>query len=106
MARPPPSHAALGYLAHLGLSWFLADDEATFVNLGKFLSRNLSTLAALRAGMRERFTSSVVGYPGVVAAGLEMALRKMWVQWCEGKAPKAIRVRLSELTSGEETPAA
>lgn len=92
-----PSHSALAYLAHLGLSSFLADDDATFVNLGVFLSRNLATLAALRAGMRERFTSSVVGYPGVVAAGLELALRKMWVQWCEGKAPEAIRVHLAEL---------
>jgi predicted O-linked N-acetylglucosamine transferase (SPINDLY family) len=93
-----PSHAALGYLAHLGLSSFLADDEAAFVQLGSFLSQNLPTLAALRAGMRERFTNSVVGYPGVVAAGLELALRKMWVQWCEGKAPEHLRVRLSELS--------
>ena len=98
-----PSHAALGYLAHLGLSSFLADDETAFVNLGVFLSQNLPTLAALRTSMRERFTSSVVGYPGVVAAGLELALRKMWVQWCEGKAPEAIRVRLSELNDEEST---
>jgi protein O-GlcNAc transferase len=101
-----PSHAALAYLAHLGLSSFLADDDASFVNLGVFLSQNLPTLAALRAGMRERFTSSVVGYPGVVAAGLELALRKMWVHWCEGKAPEAIRVHLAELSGGQETPAA
>jgi predicted O-linked N-acetylglucosamine transferase (SPINDLY family) len=102
-----PSHAALGYLAHLGLSSFLADDEATFINLGTFLSQNLTTLAALRAGMRERFVSSVVGYPGVVAAGLEVTLRKMWVQWCEGKEPQAIRVRLSELSNeADAQPAA
>lgn len=93
-----PSHAALGYLAHLGLSSFLADDDAAFVQLGAFLSQNLPTLAALRASMRERFINSVVGYPGVVAAGLELALRKMWVQWCEGKAPEHLRVRLSELS--------
>jgi len=100
-----PSHAALGYLAHLGLSSFLADDDASFVNLGVFLSQNLPTLAALRAGMRERFTSSVVGYPGVVAAGLELALRKMWMQWCDGKAPEAIRVHLAELSGGQDMPA-
>ena len=101
-----PSHAALAYLAHLGLSSFLADDDATFVNLGVFLSQNLPTLAAMRAGMRERFTSSVVGYPGVVAAGLELALRKMWVQWCEGKPPEAIRVHLAELTGGQDAATA
>lgn len=100
-----PSHAALAYLAHLGLSSFLADDDAAFVDLGVFLSQNLPTLAAMRAGMRDRFTSSVVGYPGVVAAGLELALRKMWIQWCEGKAPEAIRVRLAELSGDHELPA-
>jgi predicted O-linked N-acetylglucosamine transferase (SPINDLY family) len=96
-----PSHAALAYLAHMGLSSFLADDEATFVSLGVFLSQNLPTLAALRAGMRERFVSSVVGYPGVVAAGLELTLRKMWLQWCEGKEPESFRVRASELGNME-----
>lgn len=92
-----PSHAAAACLAHLGLSSFLAYEEDEFVKLGVFLSENLATLAALRASMRERFVSSAFGHPGVVAAGLEVALRKMWGLWCSGRAAEPIRVRMAEL---------
>lgn len=92
-----PSHAAVCYMAHLGLSSFIADDEAAFLRLGQFLAENTATLAALRATMRERFTNSVVGYPGVAAAGLELALRQMWQRWCDGQPAAPLRVRLSDL---------
>ncbi|MEH6435370.1 tetratricopeptide repeat protein [Massilia sp. DD77] len=97
-----PSHSAVCYLAHLGLSSFIADDEETFLRLGAFLNENLDTLAALRASMRERFTNSVVGYPGVAAASVEYALRLMWLRWCEGQPAAPLRVRLSDLTDGSE----
>ena len=92
-----PSHAAVCYLAHLGLSSFLANDDISFVALGNFLRENTATLSALRGSMRDRFTNSVVGYPGVAAAGLEHALRRMWQRWCDGEAPSPLRVRLSDL---------
>jgi predicted O-linked N-acetylglucosamine transferase (SPINDLY family) len=92
-----PSHASVHYLAHLGLNSFIADDVDTFVNLGVFLSNNIATLAGLRATMRERYLNSLVGYPGVVAATFELALRKMWRRWCAGLPPEAFRVALSEL---------
>jgi predicted O-linked N-acetylglucosamine transferase (SPINDLY family) len=101
-----PSHAAVLYLAHLGLSSFLADDEETFVKLGQFLAQNLDTLATLRATMRERFTNSVVGYPGVAAASIEHALRLMWQRWCDGLPPAPLRVRLSDLSAGSEEESA
>lgn len=96
-----PSHSAVCYLAHLGLSSFIADDEETFLRLGQFLNENTATLQALRGSMRERFTNSVVGYPGVAAAGLEYALRLMWMRWCDGQEATPMRVRLSDLTAGE-----
>jgi hypothetical protein len=85
-------------MAHLGLSSFIADDETAFIRLGQFLAENTATLAALRASMRERFTNSVVGYPGVAAAGVERALRLMWQRWCDGQPAAPLRVRLSDLT--------
>lgn len=97
-----PSHSAVCYLAHLGLSSFIADDEPSFLALGQFLHENTATLQALRGSMRERFTNSVVGYPGVAAAGLELALRLMWMRWCEGQEATPLRVRLSDLTEGQE----
>jgi protein O-GlcNAc transferase len=98
-----PSHSAVCYMAHLGLSSFIADDETAFIRLGQFLAENTGTLAALRASMRERFTNSVVGYPGVAAAGVERALRLMWQRWCDGQPAAPLRVRLSDLAPAEQT---
>jgi predicted O-linked N-acetylglucosamine transferase (SPINDLY family) len=99
-----PSHAAVCYMAHLGLSSFIADDDEAFIRLGQFLAENTATLAALRASMRERFTNSVVGYPGVAAAGLEHALRLMWQRWCDDLPAAPLRVRLSDLIPQEHAP--
>lgn len=98
-----PSHAAVCYLAHLGLSSFLANDDTSFVALGNFLRENTDTLSALRGTMRERFGNSVVGYPGVAAAGLEFTLRGMWQRWCDGQAPGPMRVRLSDLGNEQQS---
>lgn len=92
------SHGTACYLAHLGLSSFIADDEQSYVRLATFLSENLETLGQLRATMRERFTNSVLGYPGVTAAGLEFAFRKMWHRWCDGLPAEPMRVHLSDLS--------
>lgn len=99
-----PSHAAVCFMAHLGLSSFVADDDEHFVRLGVFLSQNLEELAGLRASMRERFNASVVGHPVVAAAGLERALRLMWERWCAGLPPESMRVRLSDLMTSEPEP--
>lgn len=96
-----PSHSAVCYMAHLGLSSFVADDDDNFVRLGVFLSQNLAALAELRGSMRARFTASVVGHPEVAAAGLERSLRMMWERWCAGLPPQALRVRLSDLMTPE-----
>jgi predicted O-linked N-acetylglucosamine transferase (SPINDLY family) len=102
-----PSHAIASALVHMGLSSFIADDEAAYVMLGGFLSQNLPVLAQLRAGMRERFASSLLGYPGLASAGLEHALRQMWQRWCAGLPPAPFKVRLSDLAlDGEPETAA
>lgn len=100
-----PSHAIACGLVHLGLSSFIANDAESYVQLGKFLSENTEVLAKLRATMRERFTSSLLGYPGIVAAGLEHGLRLMWQRWCANLPAAPLRVRLSDLVPAEETAA-
>jgi protein O-GlcNAc transferase len=100
-----PSHAATTFMAHLGLSTFITESEDTYVKLGVFLAENVSALAAMRASLRERFLNSVLGYPGVAAAGLELGLRRMWQRWCAGEPPAPLRVQLSDLVpeSAEST---
>jgi predicted O-linked N-acetylglucosamine transferase (SPINDLY family) len=68
-----------------------------------YMAENTGTLAAMRASMRERFTNSVVGYPGVAAAGVELALRQMWQRWCDGQPAAPLRVRLSDLAPAEQS---
>lgn len=92
-----PSLAAAAYMSHLGLDSFVTDSEDGYVTLGMFLSQNLPALAALRQSMRERFMRSILGYPGVVAAGLELALRRMWQDWCEERAPAPFEVTLAQI---------
>lgn len=92
-----PSQAAAIFIAHLGLGSFITENDDTYVKLGVFLSQNIQALAAMRATMRGRFMKSALGYPGLSAAGLEVALRKMWQRWCDGQAPAPLRVELAEL---------
>jgi protein O-GlcNAc transferase len=98
-----PSHASVCFMAHLGLSTFITEDEDTYVKLGAFLAQNPQALAAMRASMRERFVNSVLGYPGVASAGIELALRRMWQHWCSGAAPAPLRVRLADLAPEQAT---
>jgi predicted O-linked N-acetylglucosamine transferase (SPINDLY family) len=94
-----PSHAATSFMAHLGLETFITEDEETYVKLGTFLADNVSALAAMRGTMRDRFLKSVLGYPGVASAGLELALRRMWQRWCEGQESAAIEVTLADIVA-------
>ncbi|RZA32807.1 MAG: tetratricopeptide repeat protein [Lysobacteraceae bacterium] len=97
-----PSHSPGPFLTHLGLNSFFTEDEETYVKLGVFLSQNLGALAAMRASMRDRFLKSLLGYPGVTAAAMELGLRQMWARWCAGKAAAPIRVRLSDLVPEQQ----
>ena len=94
-----PSHAATSFMAHLGLDTFITENEETYVKLGTFLADNVSALAAMRGTMRDRFLKSVLGYPGVASAGLELALRRMWQRWCEGQEPAALEVTLADIVA-------
>lgn len=94
-----PSHAAATFMGHLGLDTFITDSPETYVRLGVFLSENIDAVASLRATMRERYLNSPIGYPGVVAAALELAFRRMWQRWCAGEAAQAMEVTLRDLAN-------
>ncbi|MFC5475992.1 tetratricopeptide repeat protein [Paraherbaspirillum soli] len=73
-----------GILGHVGLDAFVAQDAAAFVKQGLSLAADVSALAELRTGLRQRFEQSAPSQPGLIAAGLERALRTMWQRWCAG----------------------
>jgi predicted O-linked N-acetylglucosamine transferase (SPINDLY family) len=78
------SRAGAAVLGRVALDGFAADDADDFVRKGVAWADNLPALADIRAGMRDRFATSAVGQPAVIAAAFERALRVMWQRWCAG----------------------
>ncbi|MFO1360875.1 MAG: tetratricopeptide repeat protein [Burkholderiales bacterium] len=68
-------------LANLGLEDLIAADEAAYVAAAVALARDLDRLAALRAGLRERFRASPLADYARFARALETAYAAMWARW-------------------------
>jgi predicted O-linked N-acetylglucosamine transferase (SPINDLY family) len=68
-------------LANLGLEALIAADEAGYVAAAVALARDLDRLAALRAGLRERFRASPLADYARFARDLEAAYAAMWARW-------------------------
>lgn len=77
-----PSRASAAANLQMGLDEFIAHDAEDFVTKGLQVAGDIPHLTALRAGMRARLESSVIGQPALIAAGVESALRTMWQRWC------------------------
>jgi predicted O-linked N-acetylglucosamine transferase (SPINDLY family) len=92
-----PSQATAPFMAHLGLHSFVTENPDTYIKLGQLLSENLPALATMRSTMRDRFMNSILGYPGIAGAGLELALRRMWGRWCDGLDAAPIEVTMQDL---------
>jgi protein O-GlcNAc transferase len=71
-------------LANLGLEELIATDEARYVDIAVALAKDLPRLAALRAGLRERFRASALADTERFTRDLERAYREMWRSWASG----------------------
>jgi predicted O-linked N-acetylglucosamine transferase (SPINDLY family) len=85
----PAARQAAGVLGRLGMDEFVAVDAADFVAKGLDWAARLPELAQLRAGLRDRWQTSPVGRPVIIADALERALRRMWTRWCSGLPPQS-----------------
>ncbi|WP_429206394.1 tetratricopeptide repeat protein [Massilia sp. UYP11] len=106
VGKTNPSQAAAPYMTHLGLHTFVTDSPETYVKLGQLLAENLSALATIRSTMRERFLNSILGYPGIVGGGVELALRRMWERWCRGMDAAPIEITMQDLADTGASAAA
>jgi predicted O-linked N-acetylglucosamine transferase (SPINDLY family) len=68
-------------LANLGLGELVAADEAAYAAAAGGLARDLDRLAALRAGLRERFRRSPLADYAGFTRELEGAYDTMWGAW-------------------------
>ncbi|EKU81112.1 protein O-GlcNAc transferase [Massilia sp. UYP32] len=101
-----PSHAAAAFMMHLGLGAFVTESEETYVKLGALLSENVSALATMRQTMRQRFLESPLGYPAILGASFEIAMRRMWTRWCDGQEAAPFPVSLADVEAYGRQPAA
>jgi protein O-GlcNAc transferase len=72
-------------LANLGLDELVASDEKRYVETAVSLANDLPRLAALRAGLRERFRASPLADTERFTRDLEHAYREIWRRWVRDK---------------------
>lgn len=89
-------------LGRMNLQDWVAHDVDDFVRIAAQWSAAPQALAALRAGMRERWQSSPLRQPATVARGLDLALRWMWQRWCAGLAPEDFEISEAAVFASKE----
>jgi protein O-GlcNAc transferase len=95
--RTVPSRTTTGVLGQIGLESFVAQNYEEFVQNACTAISDLPALSALRAGLRDRIEQSAPGRPGLIASGLERALRIMWQRWCEDLPAQSFEVLEQDL---------
>src|SRR5207244_1694022 len=76
------SRHSFSHLTVAGLGELIADGPETYLRIARELAYDLSRLAELRAGMRDRLRQSPLLQVERFTRGLEEALRVMWRRWC------------------------
>ena len=80
--RPSVGRFGASILAAMGLANWVADDVDAYVAKAVEAAGNIDTLAALRAGMRQRFLASPLADAPGLGRDLGAALRGLWADWC------------------------
>ena len=80
--QTPASRAGLSILENLGLPELAAGSLEQFVTIAIDLARDLPRLAALRADLRQRITSSALMDGPRFALNMESVYRTAWQSWC------------------------
>lgn len=69
-------------LHRIGLSELVARDREGYIETASALGRDLSRLARIRQGLREKLLKSPVADGARLARELEAAYREMWIRYC------------------------
>ena len=72
----------------LGLSDWIAESQAEYVELAIRKAKDLQSLSALRQQLRSLFSSSVIGDQSAYARAVEKEYRQLWQEWCASQAPQ------------------
>jgi predicted O-linked N-acetylglucosamine transferase (SPINDLY family) len=88
----PASRLSAANLGHLGLDEFIAVSPEDFVAKGLRWVNDLPALAEVRAGLRARWQAAPARNAEFFAAGMELALRRMWRHWCAGLPAESFEI--------------
>jgi predicted O-linked N-acetylglucosamine transferase (SPINDLY family) len=99
VAMMPASRLSAANLGQLGLQEFIAVDAEDFVAKGLRWANDLPALAQLRASLRTRWQNAPARNGGFVAAGMELALRRMWQRWCAGLRAETFEISAEQAAS-------
>ncbi|MFZ6872713.1 tetratricopeptide repeat protein [Undibacterium sp. Di27W] len=86
------SRSAAAILGQVGMQDFLARDLDDFVVRGKYWCDNLERLSEVRMTLRSICENSIKCKPELIADALNLAMRKMWSIWCDGRGPEAFSI--------------
>ena len=84
------ARGSASFLSTLGLSDWIAETQAQYVEIAVHKAQNLSALAELRQQLRPRFTASVIGDARAYARAVEKEYRTLWREWCARQTSGAI----------------
>jgi len=97
--QTPASRQCAANLSHLGLEGFIAENPDDFVRKGLLWSTEITGLAEVRSGLRERWLKSPLRQPETVASGFDAALRHMWRRWCKDQPAQSFSITASNQVS-------
>jgi predicted O-linked N-acetylglucosamine transferase (SPINDLY family) len=80
-------------LTTLGLTDWVANSREDYVRLAADKARDLAALSQVRATLRERFDSSVIGDNAAYVAAVEAEYRQLWLRWCGRQTPDATAIQ-------------
>jgi len=78
------AHMGESILYTMGMQEWIASDQAGYVAKAAAFTSDLTALADVRAGLRDRLLASPICDAPRFARNLETAFRGMWRTWCEG----------------------
>jgi dTDP-4-amino-4,6-dideoxygalactose transaminase/predicted O-linked N-acetylglucosamine transferase (SPINDLY family) len=93
-------------LEHTGLQQYIAHDAEDFLRKGLAVCADLDGLAALRAGLRDKFALPSSDFMTQIADGVERSLRMMWARWCDGLPAASFEVAAAKPEAAHEPAAA
>ncbi|HET9018512.1 MAG TPA: tetratricopeptide repeat protein, partial [Acetobacteraceae bacterium] len=85
--RPSVGRFGASILHAVGLDDWVTGDPDSYVARAVAAASDLEDLAALRAGLRERFLASPLSDAAGLARSMEAAYRDLWDTWREGPVP-------------------